>query len=405
MAADGTGCGQRIRGPLEECTGEAIFDDVAVERKYSPVKMEFDSHLGLVVRKELTLASVSHEAAAAASPPFWFEHTEEVHQILLGNPGSRDFNLAVLSVIAEQTKLKGHVRDEDVVQRVALVCSDGGADFMSSHGASDFGEHGSMVPIIASGHEEMNFLKTLLKVAFHLGAGVMATFHTWATSKAQETLMSGCDTHKAIDFLLDVCKKSVETALVHEWLDHLQVTNSAIDPKSVDSMWAWIGASTDANFRNHVHFWIKSLGALSLLRKAVRSHESSCHENYRAAQKFLLPYFLACHATDWGPLLLRDIRIIDFQLTEELRVVYKEISACSSRAQTLTRSRRSRRLDATSCTRRLSSPSRLAALPLQMARASLQRCRAFAAFPTAARGIARPRPMSLKWTSARSTCS
>ena len=30
-------------------------------------------------------------------------------------------------------------------------------------------------------------------------------------------------------------------------------------------------------------------------------------------------------ADGWGPLLLRDIRVIDFQLTEELRVVYKEI--------------------------------------------------------------------------------
>lgn len=171
--ADGTGCGRRIRGPLEECTGVAVFDDVVVERKYSPVKMEFDSNLGSVVKKELKLASVPLEAAAAAFPPFWFEHTEEVHQILLGNPGSKDFNLKVLSVIADQTKLKGHVPDEEVLQYAGLVCSDGGADFMSSHGASDFGEHDSMIPIIASGHEEMNFLKTLLKVVSPLQLGLL----------------------------------------------------------------------------------------------------------------------------------------------------------------------------------------------------------------------------------------
>jgi len=320
--ADKTGCGKRILGPLADVSGVAVFDDVKVEPRYAPSKLQYSSASGTMIKMEMTLSSFTEAATLLAPAPFWFEHNEEVHQILPGNPGATEYNRHILNTIGQSNFLRGHVDPNIVIQEVGFVCSDGGADFMANHGVSDFGQFNTQVPIIASGHEDMNFLKALLKVAFHLGAGVFASFHTWSSSRAQETLMSGCDTHKAIEFLLEVCRSSVETALVHEWIQHASTTAGA-DSSSVEEMWAWIESATDVNFINHVHFWIKSLGALSLLRKAVRSHDASCHLNYRAAQKFLLPYFFACHATGWGPLLLRDIRIVDFQLTDELRAVYK----------------------------------------------------------------------------------
>jgi len=325
---DSKGCGGRIRGVKEETTGEAKFAD-DIDRKYRPTLSIINKTTGTAFTRSVDSMSVDSTVPDNLD---WFQVQEDIQFVLPGNPGAKSFNDHVIETIGMSNNLKGFVDNDKAENSLGFVCSDGGADFMEGRGVGDFGPHSNLVSVIASGHEEMNMIKALLKIAFHMGGGALAEIHEWRTVKAKQTLMSGCDTHKAIDFLLEVCRKSFEATIWHEWIQFVQTSDNDTAHRrgSVEEMWIWCSNSTDASFKNHFHFWIKSLGALALLRKAVRNHENNCHEQYRAAQKFLLPYFFALGSYKWGPLVMRDMRIIDFLFTEEIRQVYKEMFRMSS---------------------------------------------------------------------------
>lgn len=231
-----------------------------------------------------------------------FVAIEDIQSILYGNPGADYFNEKIITEIGKSNNLRGFVTvgngegeiAADSLLESSFVVSDGGADCMSKMYADHFGPHQNIIPLIASGHELMTVLKNLMKIGFHLGAGYFAELHMWTTIKAKATLLGCADTHKAIDFLLEVCRKAVEESMIHEWLEVIKDEEDFATKKgNLESFWTWATESTDNNFNNHFHYWIKTLGALSLLRKAVRNNEHDCHEQYRAAQKFLLPYLFA----------------------------------------------------------------------------------------------------------------
>jgi len=316
-----TGCQERIRGPVISCTGETVFD-AKIKREYLPMKLVYDPLSFSTIKKPLDFPSLFvAEPQPSDDLPFSYMH-EDVHMIGAGNPGSKEYNRQVLEYFGKFGNLRGFVENGKVQNEVQLICSDGGADYMSS-ASGDFGEKGTQVSLGACGHEVMNMMKHLCRVAKKLGGKHLADLHGWHTEKAQDTLLGGADTHKTIDFLLEVCAKSMRQVIIKEFKD----SEHYVDGATIEDLWYWctVTVRSDSHFVNHFHFWIKTLGALSLLRKAVRSHEISCHAKYRAAQNFLLPYFFATHASKWGPLILRDIRVVDHMVTEEMRFLIKSI--------------------------------------------------------------------------------
>ena len=90
---------------------------------------------------------------------------------------------------------------------------------MSTLGTTDFGEKGTQVPLVASGNEEINFLKHLCKVAKVMGAKQLTALHGWLSEKAQDSLLGGADTHKTIDFLLEICAKTMRIITIREFKD------------------------------------------------------------------------------------------------------------------------------------------------------------------------------------------
>lgn len=126
----------------------------------------------------------------------------------------------------------------------------------------------------------------------------------------------------------------MQASIVKEWLTALKLKGDAVyarDKGSVDVLWQWLfdeEAMSDVHFSNMVFFWVISLGAFGLLRKGLRVFEKApvhSHEYYRAAQKHLAPFFFALGNKTWGPLVLRDWKIIDHCISSDMRSVYLEI--------------------------------------------------------------------------------
>ena len=362
------GCSERIRGPVTASNnaGEVSFDPKQT-RKYRAFH-SFAGSKGIGVgagRKrvviKLEVAADSASVRAAQHEPFKYDRTPDTQEIIFVNPGSKEGNSTIINTIGERLGLPGFI-DSDIKEPdcvVAFVCSDGGADFGPTTGGSDrslFGPHGNLIPVIAAGHEWMTFLKCLMKIAFFLGADVFAEVHMWKTLRAKLTLLGCSDTHKACAFLLKVCRPSMETSFVREWLagvkEHkgddafnqliarwnaIPVDETAVAAQAqfkqcaVEDMWTWLNdihATENLHFSNHAHFWIKSLGALALLQKGNRSHMKTpvhAHEFKRAAQKFLGGYLFSLGHRKWGPLLLRDWKVIDHCINKTLRDIYLEL--------------------------------------------------------------------------------
>lgn len=325
------GCGNRIRGIVAVDVSGVTEFDAPVPRCQQTREIKISGG-GRASRA----AAVSWEASSKIMPPpqdDWLHRTEDIQEMLMYNPGAKIANAEILNIIGQRNDLQGFVADADGNYKTIFLCSDGGADRMLRDYAGHFGPHGNIVPVIASGHELMNMLKALMKIAYQLGADKFAEIHTWTSLKAKMTLMGCSDTHKSIAFLLSVCRPAMETCFVMEWLAHLKKTstNFDVDRTNVNLLWSWVtgaDAKSDQHFSNHVHFWIKTLGALALLRKGLRSKKRDpvhSHALYRCAQKFLVDYFFALGNSTWGPLVLRDFEVIDYIISEQLREVYLEM--------------------------------------------------------------------------------
>ena len=330
------GCGQRIRGDPSLVTGESEFE-LKETRSWRPRHVRAsgsDSSTSFPTGKVTRSVLVSSTQETATAAPLTYDRTEDIQEVLFYNPASISANRKIIEAIGTRMQLRGFVADGDVQSEVAFLCMDGGADRLSKDWPSLFGPHSNLIPVIASGHEMMNMLKTLMKLAYHYGADKLAKIHTWVSLKAQMTLLGCGDTHKAYYFLMSVCRTSMQASIIKEWLTDLKLQGEEVysrDKGNVDILWDWcfdVDAASDLHFSNMVFFWVISLGAFGLLRKGLRVFDKApvhSHEYYRAAQKHLSPFFFSLGNKTWGPLVLRDWKIIDHCITPELRNVYLDM--------------------------------------------------------------------------------
>ena len=332
------GCGQRIRGESSLVTGESEFE-LKETRTWKARQVVFGgdvsssstSSSGKVTR---SILAPSDQDTSTIAAPLLYDRTEDMQEVLFLNPASIVANKKIVEAIGKRMQLRGFVDDDLVQSEVAFLCMDGGADRLSKDWPSLFGPHRNFIPVIASGHEMMNMTKTMMKLAYHFGGDNLAKIHTWVSLKAQMTLLGCADTHKAYSFLMSVCYPSMQASIVKEWMTALKLKGDAVyarDKGSVDILWQWLfdeEAMSDVHFSNMVFFWVVSLGAFGLLRKGLRVFDKApvhSHEYYRAAQKHLTPFFFALGNKTWGPLVLRDWKIIDHCITPELREAYLEM--------------------------------------------------------------------------------
>lgn len=174
---------------------------------------------------------------------------------------------------------------------------------------------GNLRHVLSTGHEMMAYMKMILKLMLDHGYDVLAPAYNFRSPKAIQTLFQGADTHRSIEFILEVARPVLTDELIHQWRrerNQIDCTDNADDFYK----WSRERCAIDVHFKSHWNLVIRLLGAFDLVIKGIRNNKKYV---YNAGRKFLIPFMGTLGHYTYYKAVLRDMYEYDCACTKEVR--------------------------------------------------------------------------------------
>jgi hypothetical protein len=156
------------------------------------------------------------------------------------------------------------------------------------------------------GHEDAVLLRLVAGMAWAMGGKHLAECHGFASEGGKKLLQKCLDLHKGYDWVMRVLQPAMLRTFLREYVHH------APGEKTVDGFFDFLKAfPNDNTFTSHAKFWVLDvIPAYASLHNGIRNNDYTA---YAAGRKALLPLLYARNNRNYGPLILRDLSIIDFR--------------------------------------------------------------------------------------------
>lgn len=173
-------------------------------------------------------------------------------------------------------------------------------------------------------HINQMWQKTVMKLLWHWGAGRIAYMMGYQSMKAQKTLFGGASNRKSRMFCRDLIYQAAKDSTTFEFLKCCENKGIDFNEVTVEDFLEWkVDTEGDLNFQNN-NLLLEWLSALELSLAGTHDKGTSGMDMFYAAMLKLFPLLFGMNSKNYGPALLREISILFYRCTYELREHHRQ---------------------------------------------------------------------------------
>ena len=256
------------------------------------------------------------------------------------NPNNRERIKTVLRNIGKYLKVRGFVPDAQVKREWAYAGSDYGAALTNIDPETE-AEFMRFHWIPGTGHEDAVYLSDLCETAqVHVG-DQFALLHGFPTEAGKNLLASAkSKKHISRDYLLEVLRPAFVRGIIRAYLSTCSEAPAFEDFHT----WLQVQASKEvanqnadlqvghknANLQFAIKFWcLETIPAYVLFREGIEEGGLGNYTKFSAGRKKCSLVLYKQHNTNYLPLVLDDVALVEHRCTAEVRTERRTILSCN----------------------------------------------------------------------------